>query len=148
MARCDGHYRYPLVESVLGDMSIQPYVHNCSVSILHKNRWSQYIVFFKLHSRLPVNRSVSFVARSHSIRGDVAVMRIGFDGRVVNMRHGDAVTRRDHGFHALPKAEEGPYGAYDRYHGGEVTASVGGSAGEATRGGTGCERLWGMKSGP
>ncbi|OJT05509.1 hypothetical protein TRAPUB_3671 [Trametes pubescens] len=91
MARCDGHYRYPLVESVLGDMSIQPYVHNCSVSILHKNRWSQYIVFFKLHSRLPVNRSVSFVARSHSIRGDVAVMRIGFDGRVVNMRHGDAV---------------------------------------------------------
>lgn len=91
MARCDGHHRYPLVEGVLDDMSIQPYVHNCSVSVLHKNRWSRYIVFFKVHRRLPVNRAVSLVARTRSIRGDVVVMRIGVDGRVVGMRHGDAV---------------------------------------------------------
>ncbi|KAL1941690.1 hypothetical protein VTO73DRAFT_7129 [Trametes versicolor] len=91
MTRCDGHHRYPLVEGVMGDMSIQSYVHNCAVSVHHRKCWSRYIVFFKLHRRLPVNRAVSLVARSHSIRGDVAVMRVGFDGRVVNMCHGDAV---------------------------------------------------------
>lgn len=91
IARCNQTRDYPLIESVLKDLVIQPYVHNCSVRVLHKNRISTYLLFYRLHRHLPVNRAVSLVSRSSSVRGDVVVMRTNDDGRVVGMRHGDAV---------------------------------------------------------
>lgn len=91
LARCDGTREYPLIESVLDDMRIQSYVHNCSVWVLHNNRFSTYQVFFRVHRRLPTNRAVSLVARSGPVRGDVVVMRTGRGGRLMGMRHGDAV---------------------------------------------------------
>ncbi|KAI8989146.1 hypothetical protein BD414DRAFT_514825 [Trametes punicea] len=91
MARCDGDSRYPLVESVLGGMAIQPYVHDCSVSVLHHNRWSRYTIFYRIHHRLPINRAAALVSGSIAVHGDVLVMWTDDDGRVVGMRHGDAV---------------------------------------------------------
>ncbi|KAI0641416.1 hypothetical protein C8Q79DRAFT_919327 [Trametes meyenii] len=91
ITRCDGDLRYPLVESVLGDMTIQPYVHNCSVTVLHRGRESSYTVFYRLHRRLPINRSVALLTHNHSVRRDIVVMRTDRAGRVTSMRHGDAV---------------------------------------------------------
>ncbi|OCH84648.1 hypothetical protein OBBRIDRAFT_741238 [Obba rivulosa] len=91
LARCDGDCHYPLIESVLDDMRIQPYVHNSFIRVLHNNQIYTYLVFYRIHRRLPINRTVSLVAHSCSVRGNVVVIRTDRDGRVIGMRHGDAV---------------------------------------------------------
>ncbi|KAI0368515.1 hypothetical protein BV20DRAFT_947960 [Pilatotrama ljubarskyi] len=92
IVRCDDESHYPLVETVLDDMAIQPYVHDCSVMVLHNNRWLYYRVFYRRHCRLLINHSVCLVARSSWVRGDIVVMRTDWKGHALGMHHGDAVT--------------------------------------------------------
>ena len=90
--RCDGHNRYPFAESVLNHLSIQPRVHECRVTIFDRNRPHQYIVFYRVDPKLPLNRAAAAICREYPLQGDVVVMRLDRSGEhVVGMRQGDAV---------------------------------------------------------
>ncbi|KAJ7431764.1 hypothetical protein B0H11DRAFT_1941247 [Mycena galericulata] len=88
--------QYPDVESIMGEADIQPYVHDVSVFLIHRDpngrlkgsngrlKGSSFRVFFKRHKRL------SFNSRSIA-RGDILIMRIAHRNQssVVNMRRSD-----------------------------------------------------------
>ncbi|KAG1849479.1 hypothetical protein F4604DRAFT_1593403, partial [Suillus subluteus] len=79
--------RFPVPESLMDCATVQPYVHNCGVT-LHEGRHTyQFCVFFKRHRHLRTNQLLS---TDHIFRGDAVVMRIGSSaGHVVNMRSRD-----------------------------------------------------------
>ena len=90
--RCVGQLRFPFVESVVGNTPLQPYVHDCVVTVIDGRRTHLYVVFFKRHCALPPNALISRLCYPSTFRGDIVVMRIGSrHGHVVNMRPGDAV---------------------------------------------------------
>ena len=90
--RCAGQLRFPFVESVVGNTPLQPYVHDCVVTVIDGPRTQRYAVFFKRHRALPPNELVSRLCYPLTFRGDIVVMRIGSrHGHVVNMCPGDAV---------------------------------------------------------
>ena len=92
MTRCAGQLRFPFVESVVGNTPVQPYVHDCVVTVIDGRRTHCYVVFFKRHRALPSNALISRLCYPFTFRGDIVVMRIGSrHGHVVNMRPGDAV---------------------------------------------------------
>ncbi|KAI6120545.1 hypothetical protein EV401DRAFT_1859664, partial [Pisolithus croceorrhizus] len=72
---------YPVAESVLQDAALQPYVHNCQITV-HEGRCTyHYCIFFKWHCRLRAN------AMLDKFQGDVVIMKIGTRVlSVVNMR--------------------------------------------------------------
>ncbi|KAG1786742.1 uncharacterized protein HD556DRAFT_1247896, partial [Suillus plorans] len=80
--------RFPVPESLLDSATMQPYVHNCFVT-LHEGRHTyQFCVCFKRHCRLRANPILSSI--DHIFRGDAVVMRSGTSaGSVVNMRARD-----------------------------------------------------------
>jgi hypothetical protein len=80
--------RYPIPEGLLNDAAVQPYVHNCFVT-LHEGRHTyQFCIFFKRHCYLRVNTLLS--SGDNVFRGDAAVARVGASaGSVVNMRGRD-----------------------------------------------------------
>ncbi|KAG1723375.1 hypothetical protein EDD22DRAFT_962006 [Suillus occidentalis] len=80
--------RFPVVEGLLNYAAVQPYVHNCFVTLREGRHTYQFCVFFKRHRHLGVNPLLSSV--EHIFRGDAVVMRIGVGGdSVVNMRGRD-----------------------------------------------------------
>ncbi|KAF8224623.1 hypothetical protein L208DRAFT_1310127, partial [Tricholoma matsutake] len=81
---------YPYVESVFEGAVLQPYIHDCTITV-HEGHHSYCLsVFFKRHCRLQPNQSLHCLwGASH--RGDVVVMRIGSNGCYVNMRDRDTI---------------------------------------------------------
>ncbi|KAI6108770.1 hypothetical protein EDD16DRAFT_1460282, partial [Pisolithus croceorrhizus] len=59
--------RYPVVESVLQDAALQPYVHNCQITVHEGRRTYHYCIFFKQHCRLRAN------AMLDKFQGDVVI---------------------------------------------------------------------------
>ena len=82
--------QYPLVDSVLDEPQLQPYVHNCVVYVREGNQTHWLWVFFKWHRRLPYNISLLPFQQRMIAQGDFVVMRVGiYPGSVVNMRGRD-----------------------------------------------------------
>jgi len=79
---------YPLVEGHLEYAKLQPYVHDCTVTVLDGPRTTRFTIFFKRHIRLPINDFLS-VNDNPIIRGDVVVMRRGTYIPYVDFRGGD-----------------------------------------------------------
>ncbi|KAI6116971.1 hypothetical protein EDD17DRAFT_1416939, partial [Pisolithus thermaeus] len=59
--------RYPVAESVLQDAALQPYVHNCQITVHEGRHTYHYCIFFKRHCRLRANPMLG------KFRGDVVV---------------------------------------------------------------------------
>ncbi|KAI6161401.1 hypothetical protein EDD17DRAFT_1458014, partial [Pisolithus thermaeus] len=84
-----GSPRFPVAEALLQEATLQPYIHNCQVTVHEGRHTYNYCVFFKRHCRLQVN---ALLSGDGEFRGDVMVMRIGTrTRRVVNMRARDSV---------------------------------------------------------
>jgi hypothetical protein len=79
--------RYPYAESVLADSKIQPYVHDCLVTVTESDKTYRFRVFYKIHAKLRQNRYLL------GLRGSMFVMRAGaFEHHsVVNMRERDVI---------------------------------------------------------
>ncbi|TDL14238.1 hypothetical protein BD410DRAFT_734385, partial [Rickenella mellea] len=90
-ARCaDGlrsSNRYLNPEFLFDDAAVQPYVHDCIIHVQEGETTHTFVVFYKRHVRLSINRAIS-----SPIRGDVIIARVGSrnKGCVVNMRGRDA----------------------------------------------------------
>ncbi|KAG1865295.1 hypothetical protein F4604DRAFT_1586028 [Suillus subluteus] len=92
LTRCSDRSRngkhFPVPESLLDCASVQPYVHNCLVTLHEGRHVYQFSVFFKWHCRLQTNPLLS--SSDHIFQGDAVVMRIGVSaGSIVNMRGRD-----------------------------------------------------------
>jgi len=85
-----GGPRFPFAESVLSGGKIQPYVHDCVVTVYEGQQTHRFRVFFKRHQRLPANRSLP---NGTPFRGEIVIMRVGALDQlsVVNMRGRDTV---------------------------------------------------------
>lgn len=80
--------RFPVAESLFQDSRLQPYVHNCEVTVVEGCHTYHFCVFFKWHCHLRRNMLVS--SESNEFWGDAVVMRLGMGPqRVVNMRSRD-----------------------------------------------------------
>ncbi|KAG2746304.1 hypothetical protein P692DRAFT_201718754, partial [Suillus brevipes Sb2] len=92
LTRCSNRSRnaqcFPVAESLLSYATVQPYLHNCIVTLHEGRHIYQFCVFFKRHCCLEVNPLLSSMV--HIFRGDAVVMRIGVSaGSVVNMQSRD-----------------------------------------------------------
>ncbi|KAI6096405.1 hypothetical protein F5141DRAFT_964374, partial [Pisolithus sp. B1] len=79
--------RFPNAESLFQEPCLQPYIHNCEVTIVEGRHTYRFHVFFKRHCRLRPNPLLS--RDDNEFRGDAVVMRVGTRS-VVNMRPRDA----------------------------------------------------------
>lgn len=86
------HTRLPFPENHLGELQLQPYVHNCAVTIREGRRTHRFMVFFKRHCRLLANQCLMTMVQDDAttIQGDVIIMRMGSKASYVNLRTGDA----------------------------------------------------------
>jgi hypothetical protein len=94
LTRCSGHsrtaQRFPVPESLFEEATVQPYVHNCLITVREGRHIYRFCVFFKRHLRLRANSLLS--TGDHEFRGDAVVMKIGVNNpSVVNMRGRDNV---------------------------------------------------------
>ncbi|KAG1721362.1 uncharacterized protein EDB91DRAFT_1064438 [Suillus paluster] len=92
LTQCSDHSRsgkrFPVPKSLLDCATVQPYVHNCFVTLHEGRHIYQFCGFFKWHCRLRANPLLSSI--DHIFRGDAVVMRIGAGASsVVNMRGRD-----------------------------------------------------------
>jgi len=78
--------RFPVTESLLQDFRLQPYIHNCEVSVIEGRHTYKFSVFFKRHCRLHLNPLLG--GDVTDFHGDAVVMRVGI-GAMVNMRSRD-----------------------------------------------------------
>ena len=83
--------RDPLAESILGERRIQPYVHDCFVSIQDDHCTHHFRVFLKRHARLHTNKYLPG-ENNFDMHGSLFVMRVAAmeSLSMVNMRGGDA----------------------------------------------------------
>ena len=91
LTHCTGLSRlsqhFPVAESLLQDARMQPYVHDCEVTV-HKGRHTyRFCIFFKRHCHLQSNPLLSTMG--NQFRGNAVVMRVG-GSSVVNMHGRDA----------------------------------------------------------
>lgn len=87
------HARSPFPENHFGESSIQPYIHNCLVTVYEGIHEYRFMVFFKRHVLLRKNGCLSMLLQgpvSH-LKGDVVVMRVGSFAAYVNMRDRDTI---------------------------------------------------------
>ena len=84
---------YPFPENHIDDNTIQPYVHNCVITVHERQNSYQYMVFFKRHCHIrPSNSLLNLRGGGRPIlKGDVVVMRIGLTSSYVNMRDRDTI---------------------------------------------------------
>ncbi|KAI6102802.1 hypothetical protein F5141DRAFT_963843, partial [Pisolithus sp. B1] len=79
--------QFPIAESLFQESCLQPYIHNCEVTVIEGQHTYCFHVFFKQHCCLHQNLLLS---RDNSeFRGDAVIMRVGTRS-VVNMRPRDA----------------------------------------------------------
>lgn len=90
--------RYPFAENYL-DGPFQQHVHNCEVVGRDGGEEKNFMFFFKRHHKFIRNASLNAlvhhsgnagVASNVVVFSDVVVMRVGRNGRYINMRKGDA----------------------------------------------------------
>ncbi|KAG2141209.1 uncharacterized protein EDB93DRAFT_1089523, partial [Suillus bovinus] len=74
---------FPIPESLFEKAAVQPYVHNCFVTIHEGRHTYQFCIFFKQHLHLRTNSLLS--NNDHQFQGDTVVTRIGVKNSVVNM---------------------------------------------------------------
>ncbi|TDL13400.1 hypothetical protein BD410DRAFT_735453, partial [Rickenella mellea] len=81
--------QYANVESMLDGAVLQPYIHDCVVTVHELGVKHRFAVYFKRHIRLPINTSIN---GNGAFRGDVVVMRVSAANTqsVVNLRGRDA----------------------------------------------------------
>ncbi|KAI6143394.1 hypothetical protein BKA82DRAFT_3921248, partial [Pisolithus tinctorius] len=79
--------RFPIAESLFQESCLQPYIHNCEVTIVEGWHTHRFCVFFKQHCHLRLNPLLS--SDDSKFQGDAVVMRVGARS-VVNMRPRDA----------------------------------------------------------
>ena len=86
------HTRLPFPENHLGELQLQPYVHNCAVTIREGHRTHCFMVFFKRHCCLLANQCLMTMVQGDTttIQGNVIIMRMGSKASYVNLRTGDA----------------------------------------------------------
>ena len=83
---------YPFPENHIDENTIQPYIHNCIITVHERQNSYQYMVFFKRHCHLRPNNSLHKLrGRRPILNGDVIVMRIGSTSSYVNMRDRDTI---------------------------------------------------------
>jgi len=85
--------QFPFVENYIARHSIQPWVHNCAVTVQEGLNIYRFMVFFKRHHTFGPNRSLQALLQGQPslVRLDVVVMRIGKASSFVNMRGRDSV---------------------------------------------------------
>jgi hypothetical protein len=84
--------RCPLVEGVMEDSNVQPFIHDCKVAVKDGDKTRNYSVFFKRHVNLPPNASIQGLTGVVPLtRSDVVVMKIGMKGFVINIGNRDTV---------------------------------------------------------
>ncbi|KAG1825157.1 hypothetical protein EV424DRAFT_1301441, partial [Suillus variegatus] len=75
LTRCSGRsraaQRFPVLESLLEEAAVQPYVHNCFVNVCEGRHIHRFCIFFKRHLRLRANVLLSTGGRK--FRGDAVV---------------------------------------------------------------------------
>lgn len=83
--------RFPVAKSLFQHSSVQPYIHNCDVTLVEGCHIHHFCVFFKRHCYLPENLLLSSADRIFC--EDAVVMRIGAGHQraVVNMRSRDSI---------------------------------------------------------
>jgi len=82
--------RSPRTDIVMGGTRIQPFIHDITITVLHKKKIHEFTVFFQNHIRLQQNRAVGAVVRKGKIwRGSILVMRKGQKAPFVNLRTSD-----------------------------------------------------------
>ncbi|KAG1875739.1 hypothetical protein F4604DRAFT_1924801 [Suillus subluteus] len=92
LTRCSGYsrtaLRFPVPESLFEEAAVQPYIHNCFVTVHEGSHIYQFCIFFKRHLRLRANLLLS--SGDRKFRGDAVVMRIGVNNPfIVNMQGRD-----------------------------------------------------------
>lgn len=85
--------RYPFAESVFEDAAVQPYIHNCIVKVHEGCNMYRFMIFFKRHCNLRLNKTLSTLSTRCLFRGDIVVMRVAARNEfsVVNMRERDTI---------------------------------------------------------
>ena len=85
--------QYPLPESVLGEPTLQSYIHDCLVAIHEADHVYWFHIFFKHHCHLCINKSMGYISNGHISHGDALIMRVGVHNchSIVNMRDHDTV---------------------------------------------------------
>ncbi|KAG1849451.1 hypothetical protein DFJ58DRAFT_662398 [Suillus subalutaceus] len=89
---CSGYLcsaqRFPVPESLFEEATVQPYVHNCFITMYEGRHTYRFCVFFKQHLHLRANSLLS--SGNRQFRGNAVVTRIGVkNSSVVNMRGRD-----------------------------------------------------------
>jgi hypothetical protein len=83
---------HPFPENFIDDDNIQPYIHNCIVTVHERHNSYQFMVFFKRHRHIrPNNTLYKLTGGRPNLKGDVIVMRIGSSSSYVNMRDRDTI---------------------------------------------------------
>src|SRR3954453_18283374 len=91
--RVDANKYFPIPEGLFQHASIQPYIHNCQVTILEGTSRYQFTIFFKNHCRLAPNlalpRNPNGVHNTRQwgpyFRGDLVILKTGVRKPFVNM---------------------------------------------------------------
>jgi len=85
------HTRLPFLKNYLGELQLQPYIHNCAATIQEGRRTHRFMIFYKRHCRLQANQCLSTMVQGPTnIQGDVIIMRVESKATYVNLRSGDA----------------------------------------------------------
>ena len=87
---CTQQVHYPCVESVMHFASIQPFVHDLRVHVIHRPVpgarpvFSVFKCFYKRHKRLPLNSDLN-------VQGDLVIMRVATKNlrSVIDMEESD-----------------------------------------------------------
>ena len=91
LTRCTGSSRsaqhFPVPESLLQGARLQPYVHDCQITVHEGWHTYRFCIFFKRHCCLQPNPLLSAVG--NQFQGDAMVMRLGGASSVINMQGRD-----------------------------------------------------------
>jgi hypothetical protein len=91
--RVDANRYFPIPEGLFRQASIQPFIHNCQVTILEGSARYQFTIFFKNHCRLSPNLSLPrnpLRVRNQRqegpfFRGDLVILKTGVRKPFVNL---------------------------------------------------------------
>lgn len=82
-----GDDRFPVVEAMFSDHILQPYIHDCLVTVHRRGRKHQFRIFCKNHKLMKKNSSIP---GNEGWKGDILVMRGGLKSYGVNLRSKDS----------------------------------------------------------
>ena len=93
--RFDKTSQYPLVEGMLDQSRLQPYIHDCLITVYEGPYKYNYRIFFKKHCLLNINKAIKQIGDDGDaqFRGDILIMRISTrnSSSYVNFRERDVL---------------------------------------------------------